>query len=73
MAVEISELIELRDKLIRTRAKGLTAAQINGERLEFKNDAQMAAAIADLEARIRRASATSTASNAVRFSTSKGV
>ncbi len=73
MAVDLSELIELRDRLVMERGSGVSAVQLGDERIEFKNDAQMAAAIADLEARIRRASATSTASNAVRFSTSKGM
>lgn len=73
MAVDLSELIELRDKLVIERGRGVSAVQQGNERVEFKNDAQMAAAIADLEARIRRASATSTASNVVRFSTSKGM
>lgn len=73
MAVDLSELIELRDRLVMERGRGVSAVQLGDERIEFKNDAQMAAAIADLEARIRRASATSITSNVVRFSSSKGV
>ncbi|WP_420344997.1 phage head-tail joining protein [Paenirhodobacter sp.] len=71
MAIEVSELITLRDTLIRARAKGILALQLNGERIQYRTDAEMASAIADLEARIRRASARP--ANAVRFSTSKGM
>ncbi|KFI28162.1 phage head-tail joining protein [Paenirhodobacter enshiensis] len=72
MAIELAELIAKRDKLILDRARGLKSAQINEERIEFRSDAEMALAIADLEARIRRASSPAPAPNAVRFSTSKG-
>lgn len=73
MAIDLTKLIALRDKLILDRARGLRSAQINEERIEFRSDAEMASAIADLEARIRRASAPATAPNVVRFSTSKGL
>lgn len=73
MAVDLSELIEMRDRLIVTRAKGVKVAAVGQEHLEFRSDEQMAAAIADLEVRIRRASGTSLTSNVVRFSSSKGV
>lgn len=70
MSIETAELVEMRDDLIRARAKGARAVQVGEERVEYRSDAEMAAAIADLEARIRRASAPRPAS--VRFSSSKG-
>jgi len=73
MAVDLSELIELRDRLILARGRGVKVAEVGGEHIEFRSDEQMAAAIADLEVRIRRASGTSLTSNVVRFSSSKGV
>ncbi|WP_371328462.1 phage head-tail joining protein [Paracoccus sp. SM22M-07] len=46
-------------------------AQLNGERVEFKTDAEMASALGDLEARIARASGPRRR-NVLRFSTGKG-
>lgn len=70
MPIAPEDLIEMRDALIRARAKGVRTLQINGERVEYKTDAEMADAINDLEARIRRASGTRP--TMVRFSSSKG-
>lgn len=70
MALGAGELQTMRDELLRARAKGVRTLQLNGERVEYKTDAEMASAIADLEARIRRASAAT--AGAVRFKTSKG-
>lgn len=70
MALAAGDLEAMRDDLLRARAMGVRTAQINGERVEYKTDAEMASAIADLEARIRRASAAQTGT--VRFKTSKG-
>lgn len=70
MALGVEELESLRDELVKARAKGVRTLQLNGERVEYKTDAEMASAIADLEARIKRASAAPT--GAVRFKTSKG-
>lgn len=70
MPIAHEDLIELRDALIRARAKGVRTVQINGERVEYKTDAEMADALNDLETRIRRASGSRPA--VVRFSTSKG-
>ena len=70
MAIDLAELETMRDTLLRTRARGARVAQIGGERVEYQTDAELAAAIADLEARIRRASATPARS--VAFRTSKG-
>ena len=70
MALGADELETMRDDLLRARAKGIRTVQLNGERVEYKTDAEMAAAIHDIEARLRRASAATP--KAVRFSASKG-
>ena len=71
MALGTDEMVELRDELIRARARGVRVTMYDGMRVEYANDAEMADAIADLEARIRRASAPRP--GAVRFSSSKGL
>lgn len=71
MAVEPSELEELRDALIRARARGTREVQHGEERIRYGSDREMVAAIGDLEARIARASGTRR--TRVAFSTSKGV
>lgn len=70
MLLTLEELMEMRDELIRHRARGTKVVQQGAERVDFKTDAEMATAISDLEARIRRASTARPA--AVRFSSSKG-
>ncbi|MFG6080973.1 phage head-tail joining protein [Paracoccus litorisediminis] len=52
MAIDQAELIQLRDELVRNRAKGLRSVQINGERVEFVDDAAFARRITDLNAQI---------------------
>lgn len=52
MALELSELIELRDTLVRNRAKGVRSLQFNGERVEFVTDADFARRISDLNGQI---------------------
>lgn len=71
MAVSVDELIEMRDALIRQRAKGARILQVAGERIEFQTFADMDRTLADLEARIQRASGISRP-GAVRFKSSKG-
>jgi len=71
MALGTDELVTLRDELIRARARGVRVVMYDGKRTEYATDAEMAAAIADLEARIKRASAPTI--GAVLFSSSKGV
>lgn len=71
MAIDAPELETLRDALIRARAKGARELQMNGERLRYGSDAEMAAAIADLETRLRAASSARPAT--VRFHASKGI
>lgn len=55
MAIPLAELETMRDALIRARASGVRMVMVEGKRLEYGTDAEMAAAIADLEARIARA------------------
>lgn len=52
MAIDLSELIEMRDALIRARAKGVRSLQLNGERVEFVSDGDFARRIAALTADI---------------------
>lgn len=71
MAIDATELTTLRDNLVRARAKGVRELQMNGERVRYGSDAEMAAAIAALDTRIARIAASRP--SAVRFSSSKGV
>ncbi len=71
MTINPTELETLRDALIRARASGVRVTQFEGKRVEYANDAEMAKAIADLETRIRNASAPRPGS--VTFVTSKGM
>lgn len=70
MALGADELETMRDALIRARAAGTRLLEYDGRRVEYKTDAEMAAALHDIEVRIRRASAAPP--KAVRFGTSKG-
>ena len=71
MAIDATELETLLDALIRARAQGMRSLLDEGKRVEYGSDAEMAAAIADLERRIARALAS--APKTVAFTTSKGV
>ncbi|SIT83531.1 phage head-tail joining protein [Pontibaca methylaminivorans] len=71
MALGTEDMVELRDELIRARARGVRVTMYEGRRVEYANDAEMAAAIADLERRIRSASTPRPAT--VMFSSSKGL
>lgn len=71
MSVSVDELIDMRDALIRARAKGVRVLQVAGERVEYQSFADMDRTLADLEARIERASGTRRA-GMVRFNSSKG-
>lgn len=70
MPVSVEDLIQMRDALIRARAKGVKSLRVGSETVEYKIDAEMAAAINDLEARIQRVSRSRT--SFVRFKSSKG-
>lgn len=56
--MDLSELLSMRDALIRARARGAQRVRINGEEVEYKSDAEMASALADLERRINVATST---------------
>ena len=72
MALDTAELEALRDILLKARAGGIRSAKnANGEQVDYKTDAEMTAAINDLEARIRRASTARPTS--VHVSSSKGL
>lgn len=71
MALDASELTTLRDALLRARAAGVRSTMYDGKRVEYATDAEMSAAISDLEVRIARA--TGTRPGAIVFSTSKGL
>jgi len=71
MAIDTAELETLRDALIRARAQGVRSMLYQGKRVEYGSDAEMAAAIADLDRRIAADGAT--AVKAVAFSSRKGV
>lgn len=71
MAIDLTELETLRDALIRARAAATRVVMMDGRRVEYGTDAEMANAIADLESRIRRASTPRPGS--ISFATSKGV
>lgn len=72
MAVPTEELTTLRDALIRARASGVRVTLYEGKRIEYATDAEMAAAIADLDRRIAQATGPRRG-GAVTFTTSKGV
>ena len=71
MALTTTELETMRDALIRARASATRVVMFEGKRVEYGTDAEMASALADLETRIRRASAPRPGS--ITFATSKGV
>ena len=70
MAINTAELESLLDSLIRARAQGMRSLLYDGKRVEYGTDAEMAAAIADLERRI--ATASGRPPNTIAFSSSKG-
>ena len=73
MALAISDLLAARDRLVEARASGLsTLVDQNGERIEYKSDREMAAALAALDAEISRA-AGRMFPRSITFRTSKGL
>lgn len=71
MPVEVAELERLRDALVRARATGVRAVEYDGRKTEYRSDAEMAAAIADLDRRVA-GGAGGRRPGVVAFSTSKG-
>lgn len=71
-ALSLSDLLTLRDALIRARLNGVREVRDqSGETVTYKSDREMAAALADVEARIA-AMQSGAAPNVIRFQTSKG-
>ena len=70
MAIDPTKLETLRDALIRARAAATRVVMMDGRRVEYGTDAEMADAIADLESRVRRASTPRRGS--IAFATMKG-
>lgn len=50
-----AELEAMRDELVRARARGTRVVMTDGRRVEYATDSEMAAALADIETRLRRA------------------
>ena len=50
-----AELEAMRDELVRARARGTRVVMTEGRRVEYATDSEMAAALADIETRLRRA------------------
>lgn len=68
----VPELEAMRDGLIAMRAAGVRVAYVEGfGRVEYQTDADLARALADVEARIARASPTRP--RTIAFTTGKGV
>jgi len=68
----LAELQTMRDALIRARMGGLRSVRDqNGEEITYKSDAEMAAALRNIESMISFAS-TGCVPNVIRFNTSKG-
>lgn len=68
----LDDLTRFRDDLTAARYSGVRRVRDqNGEEVEYRSDAEMAAALRALEAQIQAASVRP--SNQIRFSTSKGI
>jgi hypothetical protein len=69
----IQELQDSRDALVRMRASGVRALQYSdGARLEYRNDAEIAAAIGSIERLIASPSPSAVPVSRIMFTTSKG-
>lgn len=73
MGIGTDELARLRDELIRARARGIRTLEYDAKRITYTSDAEMAAAIADLDRRINTATARGASPRTVSFVSSKGV
>jgi len=67
---DIAELEAIREALLAARFAGVRTVEYEGRRITYATDAEMAAALADLDRRIAAASAPRVAQ--VRISSSKG-
>ncbi|TCT05392.1 hypothetical protein EDC22_11313 [Tepidamorphus gemmatus] len=67
---DLNQLETWRDALLKARYAGVRTVEYDGKRVTYATDAEMAAALADLDRRIAAASAPRVAQ--VRISSSKG-
>lgn len=73
MALTVPQLQATRDALVTARSQGLlSVTDSNGERVEYKTDAQMAAALAALDAEIAKVGGRAIPTT-LHFQTSKGL
>lgn len=73
MTLSAEQLTKARDALIEARAEGVRRFRDqNGEEIEYKSDAQMAAALAALDRQIAQAMGRATP-HTITFRTSKGL
>ncbi len=68
----LDDLVTQRDALLAARYRGVRAVEVDGRRITYATDAEMAAALADLEKRIA-AAATGTPRRRILSSASKGL
>lgn len=72
-ALQLAELITLRDALIRARFAGVREVQdANGERVQYRSDAEMGRALANCEALIAQMQS-GKSPNVIKFDARKGV
>lgn len=71
-ALQIAELQSLRDALIRARLAGVREVEANGERVQYRSDAEMVRAIANAEALIAQMQSGQSI-NVIKFDARKGV
>lgn len=67
----VPELEAMREKLLKARFAGVRTVEYDGRRVTYASDAEMAAALADLDRRIAAVSAPRVSQ--VRISSSKGM
>lgn len=72
MAASLADLVRWRDSLLEARLQGVRSfTDQNGERVEYKSDSEMRAALAAADAAI--AAASRAAPSTIHFRTSKGL
>lgn len=68
---ELAQLTAWREALLAARYAGVRTVEYDGKRVEYRSDAEMAAALADLDRRL--AATTGARVSVVRINSSKGV
>ncbi len=69
--ITADELERLRDEIVRARARGVRSVTYEGRAINYSTDSEMAAALADIERRLR--SARKGQVRTIRFASSKGI